>query len=1157
MEGLRNLPAVIRITEKISPHFIALQETWLRTYKNVKVAENFRDYRWIFKNADTQNHPEDQITARNLSFHGTALGVHKSISENMTEVKIEQKNIALAEIRFGKEKLLVASVYLPTMGKDTEFDEALDALAVVLASYPAGEARVLLMGDLNVDVNSSPRRLAAWTSFISDHELDDVSKGQPTHFHKASKSKSELDRAVTRDLQVDVKHIHDDLNISSHIPLQIIFKIPMEDRLEAEKGEEIETKVNIDQLDENIEVFQEMTRHLAEEFRKDRHKYTLDSQNGIISSYIFRAAIETTGQHQFQSQAPKKPKRLKIDKTLYKELRSATRALKKAENRSRKSPEGRRVKLARQAIRLAFEEERKKSDLELHRKIIKAARQKSSKIFRLLKQIRQSEETENKLPGMISGYGKEYKAPRVLEGLRELFRIQTTLDKNVRFDKEAFTLARDVIESRLETNWSEEEYGSIKITREDFEKLINKLKPGKAQDYLGLSNDLVKRVHPLMKDVLHELASDCLANRSYGGLVRNFGKGTLIIKKPGKPVTDVKNWRKIVVNTTLNNIIQIHVQPSIENKVREIQTDYQLGFTSGVPVTNAVIARQEIQAISKHMRKTLFFGVLDLQSCFPRISREQMLLLATEILSPAEWDLMCQIYHQTWGEIRVEGQKSKPMMGNVGSIEGGVLSVQILKLFIAVLLTLLQRAGFTAGVDFKVYKLRGGGICVADDILLFCWSADGMRHMLSICQYWSDKYRATFSPDKSVIVIQRSPKDKEDHGSFELNGEKLKEVSLAEHLGVPIAETGDNSEEILTLRLSKARRSINASLALFDPRSFVNISTKLELWRKQFKSVALYSADTTNMKAGQMRKMENFQTKILKSILGLSKRASTVKTRLLAGSTTMSLDIWKNRLGILNNILDGTTLTRQYCVIAWECEIKSSWTYQTVKKLHEILHDEGAGHISASEFIRREKKTFKEDNKLLLMGYEGRKLVRDLKSDSLLYSLPQLAFKTPMPMLSSDFSSYGQRLVKSFASVYTSDYFRNFDRRCYLCLHKDVPEAEEYLYKDDTKHFLSRKCEIEKSPLAQQTWSEIKETVRRHNSQSIIPTSILSDFYRAKFLLNPTCLSLGQNRISAEDLQSTGIDILIRKFIHFRLKYRYSELRKSGFIIKKRFQFAK
>ena len=326
MEGLRNLPAVIRITERISPHFIALQETWLRTYKNVKIAENFRDYRWIFKNADTQNHPEDQITARNLSFHGTALGVHKSISENMTEVKIEQKNIALAEIRFGKEKLLVASVYLPTMGKDIEFDEALDALAVVLASYPAGEARVLLMGDLNVDVNSSPRRLAAWTSFIGDHELDDVSKGQPTHFHKASKSQSELDRAVTRDLQVDVKHIDDNLNISSHIPLQIIFKIPMEDILEAEKGEEIETKVNIDQLDENIEIFQEMTRHLAEEFRKDRHKYTLDSQNGIISSYIFRAAIETTGQHQFQSQAPKKPKRLKIDKTLYKELRSAAAA---------------------------------------------------------------------------------------------------------------------------------------------------------------------------------------------------------------------------------------------------------------------------------------------------------------------------------------------------------------------------------------------------------------------------------------------------------------------------------------------------------------------------------------------------------------------------------------------------------------------------------------------------------------------------------------------------------------------------------------------------------------------------------------------------------------------------------------------------------------
>ena len=92
--------------------------------------------------------------------------------------------------------------------------------------------------------------------------------------------------------------------------------------------------------------------------------------------------------------------------------------------------------------------------------------------------------------------------------------------------------------------WKEEEYDAIEISLEEYKKIIGKLKPGKAQDYLGLSNDLLKRAHPDMIKLLHELTDDCLKAKDYGGIVINYGKGTIIIKKPGRPVTDIKNWRK-------------------------------------------------------------------------------------------------------------------------------------------------------------------------------------------------------------------------------------------------------------------------------------------------------------------------------------------------------------------------------------------------------------------------------------------------------------------------------------------------------------------------------------------------------------------------------------------------------------------------------------
>ena len=48
------------------------------------------------------------------------------------------------------------------------------------------------------------------------------------------------------------------------------------------------TKINIEKLDENIVTFQEITKQLADKISTIRNNYSLDSQNGLISSLIIR-----------------------------------------------------------------------------------------------------------------------------------------------------------------------------------------------------------------------------------------------------------------------------------------------------------------------------------------------------------------------------------------------------------------------------------------------------------------------------------------------------------------------------------------------------------------------------------------------------------------------------------------------------------------------------------------------------------------------------------------------------------------------------------------------------------------------------------------------------------------------------------------------------
>ena len=184
-----------------------------------------------------------------------------------------------------------------------------------------------------------------------------------------------------------------------------------------------------------------------------------------------------------------------------------------------------------------------------------------------------------------------------------------------------------------------------------------------------------------------------------------------------------------------------------------------------------------------------------------------MLVIASRVLKRLQWDILSQIYDETWGEICVESQKSKPFRGVIGSIKGGILSVQILKLYIPILLQMLEKAYFKSGVNFRLRRIRVGQIGVADNI--YAWCSKKMKLMLKICQAWSDISRTTFSPDKSVIVIQRAQDDNKEYRDFCLNGQEI--VKTAEHLGIPIEDNADNLKTLVNERMMKTRQAIHGS----------------------------------------------------------------------------------------------------------------------------------------------------------------------------------------------------------------------------------------------------------------------------------------------------------------------------------------------------------
>ena len=106
--------------------------------------------------------------------------------------------------------------------------------------------------------------------------------------------------------------------------------------------------------------------------------------------------------------------------------------------------------------------------------------------------------------------------------------------------------------------------------------------------------------------------------------------------------------------------------------------------------------------------------------------------------------------------------------------------------------------------------------------------------------------------------------------------------------------------------------------------------------------------------------------------------------------------------------------------------------------------------------------------------------------------------------------------------------------------------------RDGTRHILSGRCIVDDSPSVQLAWAELALSLEVMKPGNKISSSQCTEEHRTRFLLNPSCISLGEDMITPEDLQSSGIDNTIRRLYSEKHKMRYKLLRKYGVVNKKK-----
>ena len=153
----------------------------------------------------------------------------------------------------------------------------------------------------------------------------------------------------------------------------------------------------------------------------------------------------------------------------------------------------------------------------------------------------------------------------------------------------------------------------------------------------------------------------------------------------------------------------------------------------------------------------------------------------------------------------------------------------------------------------------------ADDIDLMGGSNEELQDLTTRLTNRASAYGMEVSTEKSKVMVNTLA-DTTAH--IYMNGEKLEEVSSFKYLGATLTKDGRSLKEIKT-RIAMATQAL-AKLSKIWKSKEISFSTKIKIHKAIVLSTMLYGCESWTLNADSMTKIQTFENKCLRKLLGIS-----------------------------------------------------------------------------------------------------------------------------------------------------------------------------------------------------------------------------------------------------------------------------------------------
>jgi hypothetical protein len=462
------------------------------------------------------------------------------------------------------------------------------------------------------------------------------------------------------------------------------------------------------------------------------------------------------------------------------------------------------------------------------------------------------------------------------------------------------------VENRVNAlyNFAQAATEDVTVSPEQVAEIISSLPRGKA-----VGPDLLSYEHlsfgPLAA-ISKKLASLFNAILSLTYIPNVFCLSYVIpIPKSGSSIdlSSPSNYRGISLSSSLSKVFEkvllISLTEILSPRIHSLQGGFRQGFS---PSHTSLLVSEGIYSCREVHRKA-YLALLDAKKAFDTVWHTGLFLKLFEYgVTGKLWLILYHWYTGLRAAVSWNGAISEEYKISQGVRQGAICSPLLYAVYINDLLIALE----SEGLGLYIEDVYVGCPTYADDMALLSSDPWQLQLMLDKAHSYASLWHYSFGAAKSMILVfgesATSRKILRQSRSWNIGGEIIQEVDTAKHLGILFSVTSSTLNH--TLKSVTSARGAFYALTPYGARSgCLHPKTSMRLYYSYVRPILLYGFDLITPTNSELVILERAQLTILRIILGVPTRTSTIAIHAILGTLSIKYLIYYRQLLLLHSIL--------------------------------------------------------------------------------------------------------------------------------------------------------------------------------------------------------------------------------------------------------------